>query len=231
MIRTMIEPSSPLGFDVELDYIAKAKGGDKAAMAALVKAWLPLAARMVRTYATSDQLREDALASALLGIVEGVHKVDTSRGVRPWTYIRWSVMDEVMRCLHTSVAAMTIPGVLDNRSSDSTRKAREDALQTPFLLSTPLKGHDDEDMDITWADRVAEHEYVQPTLPDYDLPEEVTAAIEGLTLAQRLAVTGYFGVGGPRLTDAEQSQAQGRAEGTVAVNRRNGMKKLRKVLA
>ena len=70
--------------DAEL--VARLRGGDQAAFAALLDSWSPGMLRAARAYVASDEAAEDVVQETWLAIIRGVDRFEGRSSLRTWAY-------------------------------------------------------------------------------------------------------------------------------------------------
>jgi RNA polymerase sigma-70 factor (ECF subfamily) len=68
------------------ELVARLRGGDEAAFAALVDAWSPAMLRLARTFVGTWQAAEDVVQDAWLGVVTGLRRFEGRSSLRTWTF-------------------------------------------------------------------------------------------------------------------------------------------------
>jgi RNA polymerase sigma factor (sigma-70 family) len=98
---------------VERELIAAAKGGDRAARAELIEAFLPLIASVARIYRSSPRIeRVELLQEGVVGLLRALERYELDRGVPFWGYAAWWVRHAMQQL----VAELTRPVVLSDRA-------------------------------------------------------------------------------------------------------------------
>lgn len=88
---------------------AYASTGDRAALAELVDAHMPLAARIARRHAVGTAREDDLVAEGVLGLLEAARRFDPSFGVRFATYAAHWVRAYVRRHAHAQRRIVALP--------------------------------------------------------------------------------------------------------------------------
>ena len=101
-----------LGQDDERRLVLAAKGGDRAARARLVEAFMPLIGALARTYRSGRVQRLELLQEGVVGLLRALERYDPERGVPFWGYATWWVRQAMQQL----VAELTRPVVLSDRA-------------------------------------------------------------------------------------------------------------------
>jgi RNA polymerase sigma factor (sigma-70 family) len=96
----------------EQELIAAAEGGDEAARAHLVSAFMPLIGSMARQYRSSAVERNELLQEGVVGLLRALRRYDAKMGTPFWAYASWWVRQAMQQL----VAEMTRPVVLSDRA-------------------------------------------------------------------------------------------------------------------
>jgi RNA polymerase sigma factor (sigma-70 family) len=97
----------------ERELLARARGGDPAARAELVEAFLPLIGSVARAYrATPSIQRVELLQEGVVGLLRALDRYDPGRGVPFWAYASFWVRQAMQQL----VAELTRPTVLSDRA-------------------------------------------------------------------------------------------------------------------
>jgi RNA polymerase sigma-70 factor, ECF subfamily len=70
----------------DADLVARLRGGDGAAFAAVLDAWSPGMLRVARTYVASDEAAEDAVQETWLAVIRGLDRFEGRSSLRTWVY-------------------------------------------------------------------------------------------------------------------------------------------------
>ena len=98
--------------DVERRLVLAAKGGDRAARAQLVEAFMPAISALARTYRSGQVQRLELLQEGVVGLLRALERFEPERGVPFWGYATWWVRQAMQQL----VAELTRPVVLSDRA-------------------------------------------------------------------------------------------------------------------
>ena len=97
----------------ERELVAAAKGGDRAARDALVKAYAPFIAGVARIYRGSDAVdATELMQEGVVGLLNALGRYDAAQGTPFWAYASWWVRQAMQRL----VAELGRPVVLSDRA-------------------------------------------------------------------------------------------------------------------
>jgi RNA polymerase sigma factor (sigma-70 family) len=131
--RLAARPALPAA--TERDLVARAQQGDPEARAQLVEAFLPLIARVARTYRSSQAVqRSELLQEGVVGLLRALERYEPDREVPFWGYASWWVRQAMQQL----IAELTRPTVLSDRAlrhlarlKDAHREAVRDRGREP----------------------------------------------------------------------------------------------------
>ena len=215
----------PLSELAERRLVLAAKGGDRAARAQLVEAFMPLISSIARTYRSGQVQRLELLQEGVVGLLRALERFEPERGVPFWGYATWWVRQAMQQL----VAELTRPVVLSDRAlrhlarlkqahhttvqrtgheptreelaalSGLTRDQVDDLLATeraPRSLEEPTGGSDDEIG--TFGDLLADPlaaDEYEHVLGAIEV-EELHAMLTGLSDRERDVLRARYGLGG-----------------------------------
>jgi RNA polymerase primary sigma factor len=222
--RTRLRPS------VERELVVAAEGGDAAARARLVEAFLPTIGGMARMYRGSAAVeRSELMQEGVVGLLRALKRYDPEMGTPFWAYASWWVRQAMQQL----VAEMTRPMGLSDRALRRlarVKQARREHLQaqasdpsilelvaatgftreqvesllaierTPRGLEEPLTG--DEGVTGTLGELLADPvaEDEYGAVIEQMEIEEVRDLAEGLIDRERAIVYAHYGLGRPSET-------------------------------
>jgi RNA polymerase sigma factor (sigma-70 family) len=130
-----LERRPGLAPEVEQRLVTRAKGGDAAARARLVEAFMPLISATARGYRGARVEQAELLQEGVVGLLRALEGYDPSRGVPFWGYASWWVKQAMQQL----VAELARPVVLSDRAMRQLARLRDvlqaDGEASPSVLA------------------------------------------------------------------------------------------------
>jgi RNA polymerase sigma-70 factor (ECF subfamily) len=171
-----MSPRSPVD---ELELVQRARGGDDAAFAVLVRRYTPMLTRLARMYVPTDALAEDVVQETWVAVVRGLEKFEGRSSFKTWLF-RILVNRAKTRGVreHRSIPFASVGGAGDQDGDEGPTVDPSRFTSAGAWTSAPADWHDDPEAALDSAealriaraaiDELPERQKIVITLRDLD---------------------------------------------------------------